>query len=109
MFDLVRKSLLTGVGLAAMTKDRVGELARELMEKGEMTEKEGKELLDELLERSEQAKNDLEARVEGIVRKVVDKIPVATKEEIAGLAERITNLEQKVSRSRRTKKVDSSE
>lgn len=48
MFDIIKKVVLTGVGLAAMTKDKVEEVARDLAKKGKLTEKEGKELVDDL-------------------------------------------------------------
>ena len=95
MFELIKKTMLAGVGLAAVTKDKVEELARELTEKGEMSEKEGKELMDQLLKKSEQARKDLETKVEDTVRKVLEKMAVATKEDIDSLSERIKNLEQK--------------
>ena len=95
MFELIKKTMLAGVGLAAVTKDKVEELARELTEKGEMSEKEGKELIDELLKKSEQARKDLETKVEDTVRKVLEKMAVATKGDIDSLSERIKNLEQK--------------
>ena len=95
MFELIKKTMLAGVGLAAVTKDKVEELARELTEKGEMSEKEGKELIDELLKKSEQARKDLETKVEDTVRKVLGKMAVATKEDIDSLSERIKTLEQK--------------
>ncbi|MBW1613859.1 MAG: polyhydroxyalkanoate synthesis regulator, partial [Deltaproteobacteria bacterium] len=59
MFDLIKKTILTSVGLAAMTKDKVEELVKALMEKGEITENEGEELIDDLLKKSEQARKDL--------------------------------------------------
>jgi polyhydroxyalkanoate synthesis regulator phasin len=95
MLTLIKRIMLTGVGLAAMTKDRVEELARELIEKGEMSEKEGKELIDEMLKKSEQARKDLETKVEDTVRKVLGKMDLATKGDIDRLAERIKSLEQK--------------
>ena len=94
MFDLIKKTMLTGVGLAAMTRDKVEELARELIEKGEMTEKEGKDLVDEFMKKSEQAKKDLETKVEGIVEKVLGKMNLATKEDIRRLEEKIRHIEQ---------------
>ena len=94
MFDLIKKTVLTGVGLAAMTKDKVEELAKELTEKGEMSEKEGKELIDDLLKKSEEAKKDLEERIEGVVRKTLEKLNVATKKDIDRLEEKIKHLKQ---------------
>jgi polyhydroxyalkanoate synthesis regulator phasin len=95
MFDLIKKTILTGVGLAAMTKDKVEELAKELTEKGEITEKEGKELIDDLLKRSEQAKKDLETKIEKIVEKVLGKMNLASKEDISKIEKRLKRLEKK--------------
>ena len=95
MFELIKKTMLTGVGLAAMTRDKVEELAKELTEKGEMTEKEGKELVDELVKKSEKARKDLEKRVEDTVHKVLEKMDVATKKDIAKLEKKIKSLKQK--------------
>ena len=94
MFDLIKKTMLTGVGLAAMTRDKVEELAMELIEKGEMTEKEGKELVDEFVRKSEQAREELETKVESIVEKVLEKMNLATKEDITRLEEKIRYIEQ---------------
>ena len=95
MFDIIKKAMLSGVGMAAMTKDKVEELAKELTEKGKMSEKEGRELFDELLKKSEQARKDLETKVEDVVHKVLGKIDVATKKEIDMLEKRIKRLEKK--------------
>jgi len=82
MFELIKKTMLTGIGLAAITKDKVEELAKELTEKGEISEKEGKELVDELLKKSEQARKDLETKIEDMVSKVLKKMDLATKKDI---------------------------
>ena len=95
MFDLIKKTLLTGVGLAVMTKGKIQELVGELVKKGEISEKEGRELVAELLKKSEQAGKEWEAKVEGLVGKAVAKLKVATKDDIAELAAKITQLERK--------------
>ncbi len=102
MFDLIRKTILTGAGLAAMTRDKVEELAKELTEKGKMSEKEGKELVDELLKKSEKAKKDLETKVEGIVENVVGKMNLVSKEDITRLEEKIRYIEQQKASENKT-------
>ncbi len=92
MFDLIKKTMLVGVGLAAMTKEKIEELAEELTQKGELSEKEAKELIDELLERSKQAKKDLNKKMEDVVTKVLKKMDVATKKDIARLDRKIKNI-----------------
>jgi polyhydroxyalkanoate synthesis regulator phasin len=94
MIDLIKKTLLAGVGLAAMTKDKVEELAEELTEEGELSEKEAKELLNDLLKRSKRAKKDLNKKMENVVRKVLKKMDVATKKDITRLDRKIQNIKK---------------
>ena len=95
MFDLIKKTMLIGIGLAAMTKEKAEELAKELIEKGELSEKEGKELVDEMLKKSEQAGKDLETKIEGVVQKALGKMDLASKKDVSQLAAKIERLEKK--------------
>lgn len=97
MLELLRKTLLTGVGLVAITKDKIEELSKDLVKKGELTEQEGRQLADDLIKKSEQAKADLETRVNATVHSTLDKLNLATKEEVTRLKARIEELEQKLS------------
>ena len=92
MTDLIKKTILAGVGLAAMTKDKVEELAEDLTKEGELSEKEAKKLLDDLLKRSKRAKKDLDKKMENVVMKVLKKMDVATKKDIARLDKKIKNI-----------------
>ncbi|MBW2741325.1 MAG: hypothetical protein JRE64_21340 [Deltaproteobacteria bacterium] len=94
MFDIIKKVMLTGVGLAAMTKDKVEELARDFAKKGKLTEKEGEELVDDLLKKSEKAKEDLEKNIEKVVKDTMKKMNLAGAEELSNLTKRINKLEQ---------------
>ncbi len=94
MIDLIKKTMLAGVGLAAMTIEKVEELAKDLTEKGKLSEKEGNELLDDLLKRSKRAKEDLDKKIENVVMKVLNKMDVATKKDIARLDKNIKNIKK---------------
>ncbi len=103
MFDLIKRTMLTGVGLAAMTKDKIEELAKELTEKGKLTEKEGKELVDDLLKKSEKAKKDLEKDIEKVVKDTMKKMNIASGEELSNLTKRVKKLETALKEKERTK------
>lgn len=94
MLNLVKKVMLTGVGLAVMTKEKAEELGRELVKKGEITEKEGKEFVEEILKKSEDARKDFEKKVEESVKKVLAKLDVVTKKDFNKLVERVAALEE---------------
>ncbi|MDO9567109.1 MAG: hypothetical protein Q7J15_10250 [Candidatus Desulfaltia sp.] len=97
MFNLIKKAMFTGIGLALKTKDEVKDLAEELVKKGEVSEKEGKEFLDELQERYDDAQNKLEQRVENIVKKLIKKADLVTADELKGLKKEIRELKKAVS------------
>ena len=73
MADFIKKTMLTGLGLVVLTKSKIEELVKELAEKGKMSEKEGKEMLSDLLKKSEEAGKEFQGKVENIVKKVLEK------------------------------------
>jgi polyhydroxyalkanoate synthesis regulator phasin len=97
MFDLVRKSMLAGVGLALKAWDEVEDLAKEVAEQGKMTENEGRKFIEELQNRYEEAQRKLEERVEKSVRDFLKKADVVTQDELKGLKKEIRDLKKLVS------------
>lgn len=96
MIDLIKKTMLTGVGLAVMTKDKVEELGRDLVEQAKLSENEGREFVDNLMKQSETARDEFETRVDSLVKKAVDRLNLAHKDEVAQLHARIETLESEV-------------
>ncbi len=96
MFDLIKKAMLTGVGLASLTKDKIEELAKDLSEKIKLSEEDGKKLLDELLSKSEEAKSNLHASIENTVNDIVKKMHLVTRKEFSDLKDEIDQLKQKI-------------
>ncbi len=97
MFDLVKKSMLTGLGLALKAKDEVEELANEIIEKSKMTEKEGKQFLDDIQKKYEESQKKLESRVEQSVREILKKADVVTSDELKGLKKEIRDIKKIIS------------
>jgi len=91
--DSIHKMFLAGVGLAAMTKDKIDEHVKELVEKGKLSEKEGREIADEMLKKSKQAKDDLEKQVEKQVQQTLQALQIVSKEDVEKLTARIEKLE----------------
>lgn len=91
-FEVVKKSMLTGFGLALKAWDEVEDLANEVVERGKMTEKEGKKFIDELQEKYEDAQKKLEDRVDQSVKTVLKRMDVVTSEDLKGLKKEIREL-----------------
>jgi|WetSurMetagenome_2_1015567.scaffolds.fasta_scaffold1561246_1 polyhydroxyalkanoate synthesis regulator phasin len=100
MFELIKKTILAGVGFAAITTDKVEQMVKEYIERGEITEKEGKEFVNDFMKKSEQANRDFEKKLEDMIKKVLKRKNIATREDVSVLEERIKAMEQKLTVSK---------
>ncbi|MCF8055089.1 MAG: phasin family protein [Desulfocapsa sp.] len=96
MLELVKKVLLTGVGVAVLSKEKIEEVAKDFAEKGKMTEQEGKALVDDLLARSEESRVELQKQIEQRVQTVLEKMDLAKKSEVEALKLEIEELRRLV-------------
>ena len=87
MNDL-KKVLLAGIGLTAMTVDKADSFVKELVEKGRLTVEEGKELEQELRRQSKEEAQEF-------LNKLDDKkssVEYATKDDVKRLEEKLDAL-----------------
>lgn len=94
MIELVKKALLTGVGVAALTKEKIEEVARDFVEKGKMTEQEGKDLVNDLVTRSEESRAELQKVIGEKVESVLEKMDLAKKSEVDSLRGEVEELRE---------------
>ena len=93
MFDLLKKTILTGIGIASMTKDKIEELGKKISKESKLTEEEGKKMVNDLLKQSEKARKDLEFQVQKLVKNALEKLDIPTRDELNRLEKRIKKLE----------------
>ncbi len=94
MTELIKKALLAGVGLAAMSKDKVEELAKEIAHTAQMSGDKGKEFVDEMVARSSKTRKDLENTVQRFVTDQLKRLNLPTRDDIGALQSRIEELER---------------
>jgi polyhydroxyalkanoate synthesis regulator phasin len=94
MFDLIKKTIFVGAGLASMTAEKIEETVGEIVKKGELTEKQGRELVHDLLERSTKARKELMERVEKMIQDTLQKLNIPTRKEMDELKRKIEQLEK---------------
>lgn len=97
MIDLIKKALLTGVGVASLTKDKIEDLAKELIDKGKMSEQEGEKLVQEMLSRAEESRETVKSQTETLVKNTVNKMQLARVEDIELLKAEIERLREDIS------------
>lgn len=96
MIDLLKKAVYTGLGFAALTRDKVEELARDLSKQAGASEQEGRELVDEFLRASDKAREDLETRIKTAVQSSVESLNLADRNQIRELLDRLDALAARV-------------
>ena len=92
MKEILKNILHVGVGAAFLTKEKLEELKNELIEKGKMTQDEGKQFVDEMVKKSEEVKTKLEEQVQTTVADQLKKMNVASSEDVAELKTQIEEL-----------------
>lgn len=93
MENLFKKVVYTGVGLVTSTAEKYQSQIDELVEKGKLSEEEGKKVVDGLFNDFDQKKEDFEGRLKTIVNKVVGSFDFASRSEIATLKTKVAELE----------------
>ena len=97
MYDLIRKGMLTGIGLALKTWDEVEALAKDIEKKSDMPREEGKTFLKDLEKRYSEAQDKLEKRVEKSVNNFLKRADIVTGDELKGLKKEIRELKKMIS------------
>lgn len=97
MLNIIKQSMLTGIGLALIAKDEIEDLANELVKKGKMSETEGTKFLEDLRKRYDETQKQLEARVQKTVKDFMKKADVVTGDELKGLKKEVRELKKAIS------------
>lgn len=85
MKSLLEKGFLAGIGLLSMTREKAQKVIEELTQEGELQKNEVKEWVDQLSDRGEEERQALRKLVRDELKKVLDEMGLATKEDIQKL------------------------
>jgi len=94
MFNLLKKMIWLGAGLAVMTTEKIEAVVAELIKKGQLSDKEGKELAAELVARSMKAKKEMGEKVEKIMSDTLQKLNIPTRKDLEEIKARLEQLEK---------------
>ena len=97
MIDLMKKTILSGVGLALKTKEELEDFAKEMEKKFNLSEADGKKFLTDLKKRYSESQEKLESKVESMVRDILKKMDIVTTEDLKGLKKEIRDLKKAMS------------
>lgn len=87
MEDLFKKVFYAGVGLTAMAAEKVEATVKDLVEKGKLSELDGKKIIDDFFKTTEHKREEFE-----------EKVKKATEDVVSKFSKGSTNLEHLVAR-----------
>jgi polyhydroxyalkanoate synthesis regulator phasin len=94
MIEILKKTYLAGVGLAAKTWEEVEALSKEMVKKAKMSEKEGSKFLNDMKKRYDDTQKKTGKYVEKVVKDIMKKMDVATADDIKALKNEIQQLKK---------------
>ncbi|MFK5926774.1 MAG: phasin family protein [Desulfuromusa sp.] len=96
MLEIVEKTLLTGIGAVALTQKKAEELIGDLKKRMNLTEDEGKNLLEKLRGAAKDNQEKLEKMAQDEVKKACDRMGVVTAAEFEKLQHKVELLEKQL-------------
>ena len=103
--DLIKNFVYAGVGLATLTTDKIKETIDDLVEKGKISDTEGKRIIEDFLNTTEEKRNEFESKLKRTSAKIPETFDFnKTDKEMDSLKERIKDLENQISDLKTTKK-----
>ena len=100
MKEMLKNVLYAGIGAAFLTKEKIEELKNDLIEKGKISQEEGKQMVDDLLLKSEKAKDQLDLWINKQVEARIHQLNLVTKDEIAELQRKVEELQVAINREK---------
>ena len=97
-FDILRTPILASVGAFSVAEEGIEKFVRDLVERGEASEKEGKKLVDDFRKRTRRNRKDLEKGIDERIEKALKSFRLPTKRDIDALSRKIDKLEKRVDR-----------
>ncbi len=97
MFELIKKGILAGIGMAVLTKEKIEEATRVLVKEGKISTEEAEKLADDLVKSGQRELDDLNNRISDSMKKWADNVEITRKKEFKELCARVEALELKVS------------
>ncbi|MBP8645985.1 MAG: hypothetical protein KBH99_07690 [Syntrophobacteraceae bacterium] len=97
MIDLIKKSLYAGIGAVVLTKEKIQEMTRRLVEDGKITREESEKLAEEMVKSGERQWEEMSRGISDALKRWMENLDVVRRKELTPLEERINLLEQRIS------------
>jgi len=94
--EMARKVMLATIGAVALAQEEAEAFIRKLIDRGEIAEKDGRKMMDDLKDKRQKKAKNAEDEMESRVSQILERTGVPTKSDIEALSEKITELTGKI-------------
>lgn len=103
MYEASRRILLAAIGAVAFAQDEVEDFVNRLVERGEIAEKDGKQLIKEMLDKRNEKRRTIDGEVNKRFHDTLDRLNIPSKKDIEELSVKISELTRKVEELKKSK------
>src|SRR5512142_2957335 len=96
MLDAFRRAFLVGLGAMSLTRERAQQIIDELVKAGEVQEQEGKDLMDEMLKKAAEVKDDVQKTVTSQLDAAYKRLNLVSVDQLKKMEKRIQELEREL-------------
>ncbi len=102
--DMLKNIFLAGVGALSLSRERAQEIVTQLIKQGKIREREGRQLVDEMMKKASDLKRNTEQEMNRHVNQAYQKLNVATLAQLRKMERRVQELEKKLAAQRQAAK-----
>jgi len=103
MLELLKRGMFAGIGAAVLTRDKILEATRKLVEEGKLSSEEAEKLSVDLVKSGERQWEEINSKFQLSLKKISENLEVVRKQEFIDLKARVELLEQRLSLLEKTR------
>lgn len=92
----LQKVIEVGLGAFTVSKDKIQELIDELVDEGEVTQREAKSFANKILDRVKKERDEIKKTIQEEVQSVVTKLGIVSKSDFKALEKKVSSIEKKL-------------
>ena len=96
MFEIFKKSLFAGLGLAVVTKTKLESVLEKLVEEGKMSRDEAEKMGQELLDSGEKQWTDFESRLQETIKGFLDNMDISKASDLKKLEKKMKAIDKRL-------------
>ena len=93
-FEIMKKMMLTGIGLALKTRSEMEALTKDIIKRSKMSEAEGRKFIADVMKKYEKARSDMEKQIKKGIADYMAGADIASRKELHALKQEVQRLKK---------------